>query len=402
MTVSFYIDRNKSKRPEKLIICYIWGVLPRKHMYLNTGLRINPIYWDKNKQQAKRGYIGYPEFNKCLQDFKKRVELAYLRAKAENPDADCYQIETAIKRAFNTQTADFFESFNEFIEVNTHYSVAMIKKYRSLIRHLQDFEKAKKLKITLTGVNQLLFDKLIAYFQTEKKLTNNTTSKYIKLIKTFLNWCVERKGLKNTDYKKVKTKHDKVDIIALTEKELKQLYEYDFYSETLKQVRDVFCFGCFTGQRFSDIRNLKRADIKGRKWYLRVQKTREINEIYLNDYALSILQRYAGNERPLPVMSNQKTNQCLKEACRIAGIDDIVTITRYRGAERIEKQQPKYNLITTHVARKTFITLSLQKGMRREVVKKISGHYTNESFEKYVSITNSEQTKAMEKYWSKN
>ena len=70
----------------------------------------------------------------------------------------------------------------------------------------------------------------------------------------------------------------------------------------------------------------------------------------------------------------------------MAGVDDTISIDKYQGAKRITISEPKYNLVTTHTARRTFITLSLEKGMRPEVVMKITGHKDWKSFKKYIKI----------------
>ena len=73
-------------------------------------------------------------------------------------------------------------------------------------------------------------------------------------------------------------------------------------------------------------------------------------------------------------MSNQKTNQYLKALCEEAGIDSAVSNIRYRGSERIEESLPKHNFISSHTAGRTFVTLSLEKGMRPETVMVITAH----------------------------
>ena len=127
-----------------------------------------------------------------------------------------------------------------------------------------------------------------------------------------------------------------------------------------------FAFQCFTGVRYSDIENISREDIKASTWNVRTQKTHQIIEIPLNSYALSILAKYSDYPQPLPVISNQKMNDYLKELCKIAGIDEPVKTVRYKGSEPIENTYKKYEVIGTHTARRTFVCLSLQKGMKPE------------------------------------
>ncbi|RZL15354.1 MAG: site-specific integrase, partial [Pedobacter sp.] len=153
----------------------------------------------------------------------------------------------------------------------------------------------------------------------------------------------------------------------------------------LAKVRDLFCFAAFTGQRYSDVAGLRPEHIKGNTWHLRVQKTTELNRIPLNEFALEILNRYPGQQ--LPAISNQKTNDYLKIIGGLAGIDEPITLHRYRGSEKIERTEPKSHFIGTHTARRTFATLMLEKGMRPEVVMRIGGWKDYRSFKKYIRLT---------------
>jgi len=118
--------------------------------------------------------------------------------------------------------------------------------------------------------------------------------------------------------------------------------------------------------------------------------------------------------KPLPVISNQKLNQYLKGwqekgkdgilkhnkgLCEIAGINESIEIVRYRGTQREAIVYPKYELIGVHTGRKTFATLSLEKGMSSEEVMAITGHKDYKSFKRYVKITEQRKKVVMIKAW---
>ena len=156
-------------------------------------------------------------------------------------------------------------------------------------------------------------------------------------------------------------------------------------------------FQCFTGPRYSDILSLKKEDIRAGTWHLRQQKTKNITQIPLNKYAISILAKYPDYE--LPVISNQKMNKYIKELCELAGIDETITIVKYRGNKRIEETKKKFEVVGTHTARRTFITLSLRKGMKPEVIMKITGHKSYKMFQKYLKIADDHTRKEMFEAW---
>nr|WP_245542585.1 tyrosine-type recombinase/integrase [Segetibacter koreensis] len=164
-------------------------------------------------------------------------------------------------------------------------------------------------------------------------------------------------------------------------------------------MRDVFCFACVTGLRYSDLNLLKREHIKKDEIKITVKKTKDLLTIPLNHYSKAILSRYAGMLRPLPVISNQNMNYAVKDVCKLAGIGEPTEIVRFRGTKREAITYPKYQLIGVHTARKTFCTLSLEKGMSAEEVMSISGHSDYKSFKRYVKITEQRKKVVMVKAW---
>ena len=132
---------------------------------------------------------------------------------------------------------------------------------------------------------------------------------------------------------------------------------------------------------------------------MRTQKTHQIIDIPLNGFALSILAKYSEYPNPLPVISNQKMNRYLKELCKEAKIDSIIKIIKYKGNERIEETFKKYEVIGTHTARRTFISLSLEKGMKPDVIMAITGHKTYRMMQKYLKIADDFKRDEMDKVW---
>lgn len=404
MTINFYLNNDpKNKDTEKSIFVYVRH--KGKTLTLHTGERIKPEYWNFKKQEAKPSYTGSPELNSYLVSFKEEIKKTIRLLLTEKPSSDFDDIKQALYEKFkkNDTKKGFYDIFDLFLELRkTELSSAMIKKYNVLKNHLKSFETDMNYKISFKSIDLMFYDRFSNYLMINKQHTNNTVSKYFDCLKTFLHWSAERKVNNNLEFMKFKSKNEKTDIIYLTENELNALMELDLKDRpALMKVRDVFCFACFTGQRFSDVSNIKRNDIKGKFWHLRVTKTRDILKIPLNDFAIDILNRYADQERPLPIISSQKTNQHLKEICKLAGIDEIISIVKYRGAEQIENTLPKYELVTTHTARRTFVTLSLEKGMRPETLMEITGHKDYKTFKKYIKITSTVKQTEMNKIWKK-
>jgi integrase len=128
-------------------------------------------------------------------------------------------------------------------------------------------------------------------------------------------------------------------------------------------------------------------------------KTGRHLDIPLNPYSAAILQKYRESRKPLPIISNQKTNDYLKELCELVKIDTPIEIVREFGVEKIARTHKKYELVSIHTGRKTFTTLSLEKGIASQDVMAITGHTTFKAFKRYIEVTSKRKQAAMAKAW---
>ncbi len=364
------------------------------------------------------------------------------------------------KKAELDSPKSFYEVFEIYLNLNADdLGEATVKKYKALRNLVQAFDStqrkpsqsrgskltrvSKRSPLRIDQFDLLTYDRFKKYLLTEKGHINNTVFKYTGLLKAFLRWSMRRKYHQNDDFLEFKCSKDKTDFVYLTEEELFALYSFDFKSvdwkvdeedvrlhtkfskqkissadekraviekiverkagklKTYEAVRDAFCFTCFCGQRFSDLSNLQRSDIRGDTWFLRTKKTRDPLQVPFNPFALEILDKYVEDDRPIPVISAQKTNKYLKEIWKMAGIDEAFTRIRYKGSKRIEESGPKYEFVGTHTARRTFIILSLEKGMRVETLMEITGHKDYRSLAPYVKIVSKVKHQEMNQVWSR-
>ncbi|WP_163380227.1 site-specific integrase [Cyclobacterium sp. SYSU L10401] len=282
--------------------------------------------------------------------------------------------------------------------------------YKSLKKHLKNYEAKTRSKIRFDKIDynfmQAFQNHLIGWEEvhettgTVKTLNNITIAKQLSTLKTFLGYA-KRQGIKvNDGYKDFSIKKDKLEVIALTQGELDLLFNFNLSSnKRLDQVRDIFCFSCVTGFRFSDLQQLKREHIKEMEIRLTIRKTKELAIVPLNQYSKTILEKYRNLASPIPMISNQKFNKYVKELCKLAGIDDPIEIIRYKGATKQSTIYKKHEIISAHTGRKTFATLSLEKGIPAETVMKITGHADYKSFQRYVKVTEERKRNEMQKAW---
>lgn len=397
-SVSFFITRkklDKKGRAQIMLQC----VHEKEKFRIFTGEKIEPKYWsDSKKNPIKPSYNDDGTLALYLQNLEKKITDLVRDSKTEGKFLSIDRIKASLQeQPEEIKESSFFPLFDQFIASSAATRTAgTIKNYKNSLHYFKEFSKAKKFDFQLEALNMAFYNKFITYLIKDVGLSNNTVGRNIKVLKTFLNWATDNGYNTSLDYKKFKMFQEPSETIYLTDKELKALYKLKISNPAADRARDLFCFGCYTGLRFSDVATLSRANISNDEIRIRTQKTKDILSIPLLPQAKAILEKYDYN---MPVLSNQKLNQHLKKLGEKAKITEEVNIQKYRGAERIDDRTPKYKLLTTHTARRTFITLSLEKGIRQEVVMSITGHKNFRTFSAYVKIVDKVKKQELFKAW---
>lgn len=403
--VNFYLKDPQSKvnlKDQVETLIYMFFSYDGYRLKYSTGETILPKFWNVEDQRIKKSHKGSFEINNLLDKMDSEIKKIYREAITSNNKISPEFLRISLDKSTKPQISQkngFFDHLNEFIIVQkVTKSPKTIQKYNTLKNHLKAFEIKKRYILEFDKIDTRFYDLLQSYFIDELQLLNNSNAKYVKTLKTFLHWATDRGINKNLQFIKFKAKEKDADIIYLTQEELFKLFNLDLSdNERLSNVRDTFCFGCFTGLRYSDIKKLKKENIKGEQIILFSDKTTEKLIVPLNKYAKEILLK---NNYILPVISNQKTNKYLSELGEFAELNLPIILTKFRGAEEIQILKKKFEFITSHTARRTFVTLSLEKGMRPEVVMKITGHKNHATFKKYIKITDQTNLSEMKKVWN--
>ncbi|MBK9221022.1 MAG: site-specific integrase [Saprospiraceae bacterium] len=399
MNVNFYLKYPNSK---VATLIYLFFSYDNKRFKYSTAETIVPKYWNDEAQRAKKSLTGSSEINRYLDRIDASIRKIYRDGKEFGKIISSEYLKENLDIALERTAKDsmsLFDHFNEFLEAQKPFkTLRTIQKYNTLQTHLLKFQRTQRHELSFEKMDSQFYERFTSFCIDELNLVNNSIAKYIKTLKSFLQWSTERDYNTNLSFKKFKAKERDADIIYLTEKELFKLYDLDLTNNCpLEAVRDVFCFGCFTGLRFSDIKKIKRENIKEGDINLVSEKTTEKIRVPLNQYSEAILKKY---NYSLPVISNQKTNEHLKNLGKLGEINEPTVITRFQGVEEIQVTKPKYEFIGTHTARRTFVTLSLEKGMRPEVVMSITGHKEYNTFKKYIKLTSKVKNMDMKRIWN--
>ena len=392
-----------------------------KRIEFTTGYRIDATKWDADKQRVKNGCSNKlkqsaSEINASLLEYYTEIQSIFKRFEVE----DVMPTPEQIKEAFNALhkpvseepkpkkealPCDFFQVFDDFVEDcgrQSNWTDSTFEKFAAVKNHLTNFREG----LTFEFFDERGLNDYVGYLRDVKEMRNTTIGKQLSFLKWFLRWAFKKGVHQNNAYDsyKPKLKSTQKKIIFLTWDELNRLREFKipFNKQALERVRDVFLFQCFTGLRYSDVFNLRRSDIKGDHIEVTTVKTSDSLIIELNNHSKAILNKYKDvafeDDKVLPVITNQKMNDYLKELAELAGIDEPIRQTYYKGNERIDDVTPKYALLGTHAGRRTFICNALALGIPPQVVMKWTGHSDYKAMKPYIDIADDIKANAMSKF----
>lgn len=363
----------------------------------STGESINPKFWNPTSQRAKetKQFREYPEFNARLAKTENAINNVFRRLLNDGIQPN----NTLLKKEIENELSDhrlkpkkksflsFVENYIKESELNKREGT--IKVYNTTFKYLKEYSSKHK-TIDFENITLEFYNLYTAFLSQEHKLAANTVGKHIKTIKSFMNEATERGINENLEFrkKKFKTIREEADTVYLSIKELQQFEKLKLSATPrLDKVRDLFLIGCYTGLRFSDFTQIQPENINSDNTmlFIRTQKTSERVAIPLHKTVRTILKKY-NNVLP-KAYTNQVTNIYLKQVASLAKIKEIVETTITRGGKVEKSASPKFKLISTHTARRSFATNLYIADIPAISIMKITGHKTERSFMSYIRIT---------------
>ena len=420
MATNYYLEKRTDKSGDAPIRVSI--SVKGARLVTSIGYNINPSKWDSKRQKVKQGSSNfkgttYTTINARISDitayflrYEDEVKRSNTPTTKEALSALWVQNFKGGKKSIQqvgaiTKRKNLLDYYDDFVKEQSRansWATSTVSRFGYIRKHITDFTPNP----TFESFNKQGLISYVNFLQGAKELRNTTITKNLTFLRWFLRWAVANGFSTNTDFEAFRPKLKSSDkrVIFLTWDELMKMYSYPIPSqkEYLQRVRDVFCFCCFTSLRYSDVQNLKRSDIVGDTLHITTVKTSDTLQIELNKYSKAILQRYEAipyeGKKALPVISNQRMNDYLKELGEMCGIDEPQTVVYFKGSERIEEVYPKYELLGTHAGRRTFICNALAMGIPANVVMKWTGHSDYKAMKPYIDVADNIKAKEMNKF----
>ena len=388
----------KEPNSKKETLIYLNFYYNYKRFKYSTGEKINPKFWNETSHRVKetKKFPEYPEFNARLNNFENGIKTAFRKLLNDGIQPNNSNLKQALEDELSGNLIQgkrlsllkFIENYIE--ESKAHKKEGTVKVYTTSFRYLKKYAAHINKEVDFHSIDLEFYNNYISFLSLHHNLAANTVGKHIKTLKTFMNEATDRGYNTNLEYKKrkFKTIREESDSIYLTLDELKKFEKLNLSaSKRLDKVRDLFLIGCYTGLRFSDFTQIKPENIIEEKSIInvRTQKTGERVSIPIHKTVKKILAKY--DSRLPKAYSNQTMNDYLKDVASLAGLKEMVETTITRAGKVVKTPSKKFELVSTHTARRSFATNLYLADVPSISIMKITGHKSERSFLQYIRVT---------------
>lgn len=383
MKYSFYLAYpNAEKSPVMLAIRD-----KTKRITISVGVTTPVKNWD-NEIKRCSGCTDWKLINESINKAENAIKRAF--AFAVNTDmtinevANIYRKLMGIEEKSENETKE--KSFMSFFQMWAQTSFANHKASRQTLYHFRTFQRfIGKADVKYDDVDYNLYLRYLDYLDKEGYKPNMQGS-FIRSLKAAMNEAYKRGLHDNLAYTRFVKPVEKVTTVYLTMEELDRLYKAKL-SGSMAAARDLFLLGCYTGLRFSDCSRLTREEADKDIITKVQQKTKEEVNIPMHPRVREILKNWNG----APELSVQKLNTMIKAICASIGIDETIEVKEGRSIA----YKKKWEMVSSHTARRTAATNLLLSGATIYEVSRFLGHTNVSQTQTYLRITSKENAKTL-------
>lgn len=414
-----YKKGTRDLKKEPVLVDGIFTISREHRFVISTSERVIPKYWDRKEKCVKSTFTGHHEINKRLLQAKDRVMIAWGQwAASGGKDFEELKkmVRIAVKGEINSvQKKTLFIAFDNLLSIyEKERDSKTTAKFKTLKSYLLKFDE-EKYPVTFEGMSFQFYDDFKSFLYSQPNQTHphsffhdqgdywtiskvrseypvglfdDTIYKHIINLKIFLEWARIREHPVHKSFSDWPLVSREYEPIALTLSELEALEKVSIPESHIDIGRDYLCLESRTGQRISDLKRFDINDYENYRWSFKQYKGRglrrkeETMTVYFNGYCAPALLILAKHNFKMPAISEQKLNINIRAACKLAGIDQEMYTERWVGNKCVRFYGKKYEFISTHTGRKTFITIGLQL-MKPEVVMNLTGIKSYQTLKKY-------------------
>lgn len=382
-----------------------------KETFLSTGRKVQPMYWnDKSGNWISPKYgEAQPTFNLALKAILSKAEKAQDRFFLDNGTYPTGQQLRELIEGKQDQAKQFFPLFRQFVNYQcrergyNNVSSGTMLNYENVKEHLTAYGEYCKTPFSFDSIDTNFFNKYTAYQTDVKKNGVSTIGSQIKVLKTFLNWCIDKNEypIQPSIIATLKVTSEDNFKAYLIKSELDTLLSLRLTNLMHTRVRDAFCLQCCIGCRYSDLEKMVSQNLiwENDKWFvvMRTKKNQKQVKTPLSKRAYSIVEKYKGTHPKDWIPSSHDMNVYIKEVCEIAGINQEIVLTEGTGNYRKEVVYKKSQLISTHSAVRTCINLMIAEQVSDATIASMVGK-SIKTIQTYKHSDTSDSEKAIERF----
>ena len=377
---AFYLRSNHVNKDGKSMVMLRCSLNGERANFGSTGIGVDPKAWDCTKSRVNGRNTEALSTNLQLSNLEDLVTSIYYKyEKTDMLSLERIKQDYLGKTVSTDTIMELFETHNEDIKKQVGcggLSTTSYSKYELVRKRFAEMimKNYRRKDLRLTEVTSFVIHDFELYLRTEIGQSPNTATKTLKTFKSVILFGIRNGLMTNNPFANIRFHLKGVDRGYLEDDELNRLMNKEIGNKRLSLIRDLFVFSCFTGLAYIDLANLKGENIvtlNGVEWIKgRRIKTGTLINVVLLDIPKRLILKYTDDKRRkehlFPIISNQKMNEYLKEIAAICDIDKN---------------------LTCHIARHTFATMALSKGVPIESVSKMLGHTNIRTTQIYAKVT---------------
>lgn len=377
---AFYLRSNHVNKDGKSMVMLRCSLNGERANFGSTGIGVDPKTWDCTKSRVKGKNTEALSTNLQLSNLEDLVtSLYYKYEKTDKLSLERIKQDYLGKTVSTETIMELFEAHNEDVKKQVGcggLSTTSYSKYELVRKRFAQMilKQYRRKDLRITEVTPFVIHDFELYLRTEIGQSPNTATKTLKTFKSVILFGIRNGLMTNNPFANIRFHLKGVDRGYLEDDELNRLMNKEIGNKRLSLIRDLFVFSCFTGLAYIDLANLKGENIvtlNGVEWIKgRRVKTGTLINVVLLDIPKRLILKYTDDKRRkehlFPIISNQKMNEYLKEIAAICDIDKN---------------------LTCHIARHTFATMALSKGVPIESVSKMLGHTNIRTTQIYAKVT---------------
>lgn len=389
--------------PDKRGQCFVrLRVSAQGRIDLYTGIALTPKQWNSERQRVKQGCVvngySYNTLNETLDKQEQFVRDYFAQAATRSVEPSLQDLKSRFNKKFKigqeARAEEFFAAFEQF-RAQQEKARAWKKDMVDVFERLQKSVEAFKPDMKFSDLSVKTMDAFMTHLS--KTMYNDTIIKNLSYFRQFIVWAQKRNYPIHEEYFTFEPRLQtaKKQVRFLTREELDTIYDLDLtYDEQLERTRDFFVFQCYTALRYSDLKQLKHDNIHKRSngdYYIDIVTEKDEDRVSykLASRAVEIYKKYKNmlldDDLVFPVLTNQKYNAHLKDLGKAAKLQGEWIDYEYRLDKQEIVRTPKEDL-STHTARRTFVSLAHASGSTLDEIAMITSHSDVTKMKPYLKV----------------